>query len=98
MAEPAQEPGTPEGLSFSAAIPGNSTQLNMTSVPSAATAAVLVQSAPVPKDAIPVQGPNFERPLGLQELLSSYERIGFQATSLGRAIEIVEKMVSTLCS
>jgi len=62
------------------------------SIPASAQAAILLQSAPVPEDAIPVRGPNFDTELSLQELLKSYERIGFQATSFGRAIEVVEKM------
>ncbi|KAL5488312.1 DYS1 [Sanghuangporus weigelae] len=61
-------------------------------VPSGASAAVLQHSEPVPETAISVEGPNFEGALNLQDLLSSYERIGFQATSLGRAIQIVNKM------
>ncbi|KAG8997809.1 Deoxyhypusine synthase [Tulasnella sp. 427] len=61
-------------------------------VPAQASAAVLAQSEPIPDDAVSVQGPNFDEPLGLQELLTSYERIGFQATSFGKAIDIVNKM------
>lgn len=72
----------------------STTSSSTSAAPSAATAAVLVQSAPVPSDAVSVQGPNFENPMGLQEFLGSYERIGFQATSFGRAIRIVENMVS----
>jgi len=63
------------------------------SVPSTAAAAVLVQSEKLPADAPTVQGPDFEQPLDLQGLLKSYERIGFQATSFGHAIGIVNKMV-----
>ncbi|KAF8448694.1 DHS-like NAD/FAD-binding domain-containing protein [Boletus edulis BED1] len=44
------------------------------------------------ENVIPVQGPNFENGLSLQDLLRSYERIGFQATSFGRAVEIVNRM------
>lgn len=72
-------------------------------VPSGASAAVLLHSEPVADTAVSVQGPNFEEGASdLQHLLSSYERIGFQATSLGRAIEIVNKMVrqrlfTTIC-
>lgn len=62
-------------------------------VPASASAAVLVQSEPLPDDAVSVQGPDFDQPLDLAQFLRSYERIGFQATSLGRAIEIVNKMV-----
>ena len=66
----------------------------MTTVPSQASAAVLQPSDPVPVDAVSVEGPNFDNVLSLQSMLSSYERIGFQATSFGRAIRIVDKMVS----
>lgn len=62
-------------------------------IPSDASAAVLLRSEPVPESAIPVQGPNFENSLTVQQLLQSYERIGFQATSLSKAIDIVNKMV-----
>lgn len=64
------------------------------SVPSGAQAAILKESEPVPDNAIPVKGPNFDDEVGLQEFFRSYERIGFQATSFGRAIDIVDKMVS----
>ena len=63
------------------------------SAPEAASAAVLVQSEPVPPSAVSVEGPNFDNRLDLQQLLASYERIGFQANSFGRAINIVNKMV-----
>lgn len=66
----------------------------MAAVPSQASAAVLQPSEPVSSDAISVKGPQFDNNLSLQDLLQSYERIGFQATSLGRAIRIVDKMVS----
>jgi deoxyhypusine synthase len=62
-------------------------------VPAEASAAVLQPSEPISDSAISVQGPDFEKKLSLQELLKSYERIGFQASSLGRAIEIVNRMV-----
>ncbi|KAF9006412.1 Deoxyhypusine synthase [Cyathus striatus] len=48
-------------------------------IPLAATAAVLQPSDPIPDDAVP-------------QLLESYEKIGFQATSLGRAVGIVNRM------
>jgi len=63
------------------------------SIPGEAAAAILQPSGPLPNDAISVQGPDFEKPLSLDGLLKSYERIGFQANSLGRAIHIVNKMV-----
>ncbi|KIK65298.1 hypothetical protein GYMLUDRAFT_38740 [Collybiopsis luxurians FD-317 M1] len=62
------------------------------SVPGDASAAVLLRSDPVPSDYVSVKGPNFEKSLSLQSFLSSYARIGFQATSFGRAVEIVDRM------
>ncbi|KAJ3788445.1 Deoxyhypusine synthase [Lentinula aff. detonsa] len=61
-------------------------------VPSSASAAVLVPSEPISSDHISVQGPNFGKPLSLQDFFHSYTRIGFQATSLGNAIDIVDRM------
>ena len=48
----------------------------------------------MPEFALTVEGPNFDAPLTLDSLLASYQRIGFQANSLGKAIDIVNKMVS----
>ncbi|KAF8313068.1 Deoxyhypusine synthase [Clavulina sp. PMI_390] len=62
------------------------------SAPSGAQAAVLVQSAPIPEDAKAVQGPDFEKKQDLNSFLESYEKIGFQATSFGRAVQIVNNM------
>ena len=64
------------------------------SVPQDASNAVLLPSHPIPVDTLSVEGPNFECAFSVDELLGSYERIGFQATSLGRAIQVVDKMVS----
>nr|GAT54097.1 predicted protein [Mycena chlorophos] len=65
----------------------------MGSVPTSTSAAVLAPSDPVdPTTTISVQGPDLSSPLSLQAFLKSYERIGFQATSLGRAIDVVNKM------
>jgi deoxyhypusine synthase len=66
----------------------------MASIPHGASAAVLKPSEPLPEDTVAVQGPNFDEHLTLDSLLRSYERIGFQANSLGKAINIVNKMVS----
>lgn len=63
-------------------------------IPHGASSAVLKQSEPVSDEAVAVQGPNFDERPTLETLLDSYERIGFQANSLGRAINIVNKMVS----
>ncbi|KAI6164825.1 Deoxyhypusine synthase [Pisolithus thermaeus] len=64
----------------------------MSQVPSEAAEAVLQPSHPVPDSAVFVEGPDFETDLSLQQLLQSYERIGFQANSLGKAIDIVNRM------
>ncbi|KAJ7507763.1 Deoxyhypusine synthase [Mycena galericulata] len=61
-------------------------------IPTGASAAVLAPSGPMPDSAVSVQGPDFDSPHSLQTFLQSYERIGFQATSLGRAINTVNKM------
>ncbi|KAF9495688.1 Deoxyhypusine synthase [Pleurotus eryngii] len=61
-------------------------------IPSGASAAVLQPSEPVPSDAVSVKGPNFEKSHTLQDFLGTYSRIGFQAQSLGKAIEIVNNM------
>ncbi|RXW25293.1 hypothetical protein EST38_g584 [Candolleomyces aberdarensis] len=63
-------------------------------IPAGASAAVLKPSDPVSEDAVPVQGPNFDQKLSFQDFLQSYERIGFQANSLGKAIDVVNKMRS----
>jgi len=62
--------------------------------PNQAKAAVLVQSAPIPQGAIPVVGPDLTKVKDVKELMESFATIGFQATSLARAIEIVQNMVS----
>ena len=62
-------------------------------VPNTAAAAVLQPSEAVPDDAVSVKGPNFEEALSLEAFLASYERIGFQAQSLGKAIKVVNYMV-----
>jgi len=62
-------------------------------IPLGVSAAILKQSEPVPDEAVTVQGPNFDERPTLDTLLESYERIGFQANSLGKAINIVNKMV-----
>lgn len=68
--------------------------MSLSNVPAGASAAVLQPSEAIPENAPYVNGPNFEQPVTLDSLLSDYDRIGFQATSLGRAIDIVNKMVS----
>lgn len=64
-----------------------------TSQPTGAQAAVFVESVEMPKDSLLIKGPDFNQSLSLTDLLSSYKAMGFQASSLGNAIEIVEQMV-----
>ena len=68
----------------------------MSNVPASAAAAVLVQSEPLPEDAIPIKGPDLTKPLSLTELLLSYQKIGFQASSLSAAVNITQNMVRTI--
>lgn len=59
-----------------------------------AHASVLMPSESVGPNAVHVKGPDLSKPIGLEDLLRSYETIGFQATGLARAIQVVEEMVS----
>lgn len=59
--------------------------------PDAAKAAVFVQSEQY--EGTRIKGPDFNEPQTLESLLQSYERIGFQANGLARAMELVDKMV-----
>jgi hypothetical protein len=63
--------------------------------PNEAKAAVLGQSAPIPQDAVSVVGPDLMKVKDVKGLMESFARIGFQATSLARAIEIVQNMACT---
>lgn len=68
-------------------------------IPESIAAALLKPSETIPDTAISVQGPDFDKGMSLQDLLHSYERIGFQATSFGRAIDIINRMVcSVFCA
>lgn len=68
--------------------------------PEDATNAVLKPSDPVPQDAIPVQGVEFdsftERNISVAELVDGMSKAGFQATSIGQAVKIVDGMVGKL--
>ena len=60
-----------------------------------AHSSVLVQSEALPADAVHVRGPDLSRPIDLHTLLAGYETIGFQATGLARATQLVEEMVKS---
>ncbi|KAL7419182.1 Deoxyhypusine synthase [Cryptotrichosporon argae] len=57
-----------------------------------AHASVLMPSQDLPEGSKRVRGPDFDKPINLADLLGSFETIGFQATGLARAIEVIENM------
>ncbi|KAJ1973066.1 Deoxyhypusine synthase [Dimargaris xerosporica] len=61
-------------------------------VPKGALDAVLVASESVPKNTPQIRGYDFNDGVDYAKLLASYRHMGFQATHLGKAIEIVNKM------
>ncbi|KAL8447133.1 hypothetical protein Emed_004572 [Eimeria media] len=69
------------------------TYTTSSSVPAAAADAVLQQSAPLPGEAITVRGLDLRSPPSLEQLTTSLLTTGFQATQLGRAIEVVNAML-----
>ena len=60
---------------------------------STARESVLKPSEEISPNATHIRGPDLSKPVDLQGLLASYERIGFQASGLARAIKIVDEMV-----
>lgn len=70
------------------------------SEPTKAVDAVLVQSQPMPEGSVKVKGIDFDHYAGksitVDELVRNMSNMGFQASSLGKAIEIVDKMVLIL--
>ncbi len=69
-------------------------------IPQIAIDALLVQSESLPKDAPIVKGYTFEGDkVDYDELFKCYTATGFQATNLGRAIDVVNGMVRlALCA
>ncbi|KAG0023709.1 hypothetical protein BGZ81_007948 [Podila clonocystis] len=63
-------------------------------LPDSTAAAVFVQSTEMPKDSIVIKGPDFNQTLSLDALLSTYISSGFQASAMGKAIEIINEMRS----
>ncbi|CAO1617310.1 unnamed protein product [Sympodiomycopsis kandeliae] len=62
------------------------------SAPAEATASLFVESAPIPSDFQPVRGPNFEQVQDVTNLINSFATVGFQATGVHKAVQIIEKM------
>ncbi|KAK0537507.1 Deoxyhypusine synthase [Tilletia horrida] len=60
--------------------------------PSSAQAAVFVPSVSLPESTPQIQGPAFDDPQTLESLLAAYGTIGFQATALSRAVDIINDM------
>ncbi|ODN87755.1 deoxyhypusine synthase [Cryptococcus wingfieldii CBS 7118] len=54
--------------------------------------AVLMPSEALPENAVHIKGPDFNNAIDLEALLKGYETIGFQATGLSRAVQIIEEM------
>jgi deoxyhypusine synthase len=75
---------------------------NAAAAPSGATEAVLKPSEPVPEGAKEVQGIDFnqyaKRSITVEELIGGYANMGFQATSVGEAVRIINDMVSRNCA
>lgn len=71
---------------------------DMNAPPSGAKDAVLVQSEDMPKDAPRVEDFDFnrfkDRPMTAEDLLLGMQNMGFQASSIGEAVRIINGMVS----
>lgn len=65
----------------------------MTSEAETAKNAVFVESSALPIDLPKVQGYDFNKGNDLAQVLENYSRIGFQATQMGKAIDLVRQMV-----
>jgi deoxyhypusine synthase len=70
--------------------------------PSGAAAAVLKPSDPVPEGAKKVQGIDFNdyagRSITVEDLIGGMANMGFQASSVGDAVRIINGMVSSIPS
>lgn len=67
--------------------------------PSSVTDAVLVRSNEMPEGSQKVEELDFNefsgRPITVEDLISGMNHMGFQASSIGQAVKIVNDMVST---
>ncbi|KAK3826241.1 MAG: deoxyhypusine synthase [Linnemannia elongata] len=61
-------------------------------LPDSTQAAVFVTSTEMPKDSIVIKGPDFNQTVTLDSLLSTFITSGFQASAIGKAIEIINEM------
>ncbi len=73
---------------------------NAGALPSTVTDAVLVPSNEMPKDAQKVEELDFNnfagRPITVDDLMSGMNNMGFQASSIGEAVRIINDMVHSL--
>ncbi len=46
-------------------------------------------------DGVKIEGYDFDKGVNFEEILKGYEKIGFQATSFSRAVEIINKMIES---
>ncbi|KAJ1986646.1 Deoxyhypusine synthase [Dimargaris cristalligena] len=69
-----------------------STNNPVDTLPAAVADAVLVKSEAMPDSATVIKGYDFNQGVNYSALFETYLRTGFQATHLGRAIEIINKM------
>ena len=60
-----------------------------------AQTAVLVKSEDLPAGTPQVRGYDFNKGVNFERLMESYYTTGFQATSIGKAIEEIDRMVRT---
>jgi len=72
---------------------GHSVHQTSENPPSKSLEAVLVHSVPIPDDAILVRGYDFNVGVDYAALMNSYLHTGFQASSFGKAIFEVKRMV-----
>lgn len=72
----------------------------MGAAPSVSTAAVLKRSIDMPPEAQKVEELNFDdfagRSITVEDLISRTSNMGFQASSIGEAVRIINEMVSIL--
>jgi hypothetical protein len=100
---PAQRPGDPF-LSLCTLAHHVMSAAKEATAPAGATDAVLKPSDPVPAGSREVQGIDFNhyanRSITVEELMGGYANMGFQATSVGEAVRIINDMVSVpvLCA
>ncbi|XP_049416574.1 deoxyhypusine synthase-like [Epinephelus fuscoguttatus] len=62
-------------------------------VPSVAAQAVLMPSCEIPEDMLKIRGYDFNEGVDLQAVLKTYITTGFQASSMGLAIQEINKMI-----